>query len=165
MDLMRDTLAKYRDTLPEDRRVLYDRLHLVDVALKVVGIGSVGTLCIVALFLTVAGNPLFLAAEGGERIGAGTLCRRQRLQPSWPARRNGPAADAIGLGHVPGMGHRTEGPAVLHPPTARRETRRPCGDVRWRVAHAVRRDMRLGAGARPRKGRRTVDDQRLSRQE
>lgn len=62
-DLMRDTLANYRDTLPEDRRVLYDRLHLVDIALKVVGIGSVGTVCIIALFLTVAGGPFFLQVK------------------------------------------------------------------------------------------------------
>ena len=63
LDVMRDTLAKYRDTLPEDRRVLYDRLHLMDIALKVVGIGSVGTMCIIALFLTAAGGPFFLQVK------------------------------------------------------------------------------------------------------
>lgn len=53
----RATLATYRDTLPEDRRALFDRLELVDFAIKVVGIGSVGTLCMVLLFMTTAGRP------------------------------------------------------------------------------------------------------------
>jgi uncharacterized protein (DUF2252 family) len=60
MDLAANVLAKYRATLSEDRRVLFDRYHLVDVAVKVVGIGSVGTLCMVALMMSVAGHPFFL---------------------------------------------------------------------------------------------------------
>jgi hypothetical protein len=47
MDLMREVLVKYRATLTEDRRVLVDRYDLVDVAVKVVRIGSVGTFCMV----------------------------------------------------------------------------------------------------------------------
>jgi uncharacterized protein (DUF2252 family) len=35
--------ADYRATLPQDRRRLLERYHLVDVAQKVVGVGSVGT--------------------------------------------------------------------------------------------------------------------------
>ena len=60
LDEARAVLAAYRETLPEDRRVLFDRLHLVDYAIKVVGIGSVGTLCTVLLFLTTTGRPFFL---------------------------------------------------------------------------------------------------------
>jgi uncharacterized protein (DUF2252 family) len=37
-----------------------DRYELVDTAVKVVGIGSVGTLCMIALLISVAGTPLFL---------------------------------------------------------------------------------------------------------
>ena len=54
------SLGKYRETLAEDRRVLFDRYRLVDAAVKVVGIGSVGTLCMVALMMSVADTPLFL---------------------------------------------------------------------------------------------------------
>ena len=36
-------LADYRATLPDDRRRLLERFHLIDVAQKVVGVGSVGT--------------------------------------------------------------------------------------------------------------------------
>ena len=52
--------AHYRETLADDRRALFDRYRYVDSAAKVVGIGSVGTLCMVALFISVAGDPLFL---------------------------------------------------------------------------------------------------------
>src|SRR5262249_43080128 len=59
-DMIGKTLANYRETLAEDRRVLLDRYRLIDAAIKVVGIGSVGTLCMVALMMSVADNPLFL---------------------------------------------------------------------------------------------------------
>src|SRR5262249_60658498 len=61
--MLRDVLKKYRDTLPEDRRVLVDRYRLMDGAVKVVGIGSVGTLCMVALFKSIADRPFFLQVK------------------------------------------------------------------------------------------------------
>ncbi len=39
---MKQFLAHYRATLPDDRRPLLDRYHMVDSAVKVVGVGSVG---------------------------------------------------------------------------------------------------------------------------
>lgn len=60
VDVVRQAMLGYRETLVEDRRALFDRYELVDVAAKVVGIGSVGTLCLVGLFMSVAGRPLFL---------------------------------------------------------------------------------------------------------
>jgi hypothetical protein len=53
-------LAIYREALSEDRRDLLDRYRLVDGALKVVGIGSVGTLCIITLMMSANNDPLFL---------------------------------------------------------------------------------------------------------
>ncbi len=50
----------YRSTLRDDLRVLLDRYRLVDIAIKVVGVGSVGTRCVVALLMTDANEPLFL---------------------------------------------------------------------------------------------------------
>jgi hypothetical protein len=53
--------SAYRMSLPEDRRVLLDRYRLVDVACKVVGVGSVGLRCFVALLLgNDEDDPLFL---------------------------------------------------------------------------------------------------------
>jgi hypothetical protein len=60
LEMIRESFKKYRETLDEDRRVLLDRYQLVDAAIKVVGIGSVGTLCMVALMMSVAVSPLFL---------------------------------------------------------------------------------------------------------
>jgi uncharacterized protein (DUF2252 family) len=57
-------IADYRDTLPEDRRVLLDGYRFVDAALKVVGVGSVGTRAFVVLMLgRDSGDPLFLQAK------------------------------------------------------------------------------------------------------
>jgi uncharacterized protein (DUF2252 family) len=40
--------------------VILDRYHIVDIARKVVGVGSVGTRCAVALLMAGADDPLFL---------------------------------------------------------------------------------------------------------
>jgi len=51
----------YRASLQNDRRTLIDQYHLMDLALKVVGVGSVGTRCYIALFLgRDEDDPLFL---------------------------------------------------------------------------------------------------------
>ena len=51
---------RYRQSLPEERRIILDRYHIIDVARKVVGIGSVGTRCAVALLLAGKHDPLLL---------------------------------------------------------------------------------------------------------
>ncbi len=53
-------LKGYRDTLPDERRVLLDRYQFVDAAIKVVGVGSVGTRCWIVLLMSEQGDPLFL---------------------------------------------------------------------------------------------------------
>jgi uncharacterized protein (DUF2252 family) len=50
----------YRQTLRDDLHVLLDRYRLVDFAIKVVGVGSVGTRCFVALLMGGDNEPLFL---------------------------------------------------------------------------------------------------------
>ena len=49
--MLRDVILGYRRTLPADRQALLDQFRLVDIALKVVGVGSVGTRCWVMLLL------------------------------------------------------------------------------------------------------------------
>jgi len=56
----REGLEDYRLSLPDSVRVLFDRYRLEDWAVKVVGIGSVGTRCLVGLFFSAEGHPLFL---------------------------------------------------------------------------------------------------------
>jgi uncharacterized protein (DUF2252 family) len=55
-----DAVAGYRASLPEHTRVLFDRFGLSDLAIKVVGVGSVGTMCMVGLFMAADHDPLFL---------------------------------------------------------------------------------------------------------
>ncbi|RYU12909.1 DUF2252 domain-containing protein [Nocardioides iriomotensis] len=59
-----DFLKRYRRSLPPDRRFLLDRFELLDVARKVVGVGSVGTRCWVLLMRgRDEGDPLFLQVK------------------------------------------------------------------------------------------------------
>jgi uncharacterized protein (DUF2252 family) len=60
---LRRLLTDYRDTLEPERRVLLDRYQLVDMARKVVGVGSVGTRSWMLLLIDDDGHPLFLQAK------------------------------------------------------------------------------------------------------
>jgi uncharacterized protein (DUF2252 family) len=69
-DQLRGLLAGYRDSLADDRRHLFDRYEFVDMARKVVGVGSVGTRCWIVL---LAGrdehDPLLLQVkEAGQSV-------------------------------------------------------------------------------------------------
>jgi uncharacterized protein (DUF2252 family) len=66
LDLERDVrpfFANYRRTLSRDREALFDRFHVADVAYKVVGVGSVGTRCFIALFCGDQDDHLFLQVK------------------------------------------------------------------------------------------------------
>ncbi len=60
---VREAFEGYRATLAEDRRLLLDRYDLKDMAMKVVGIGSVGTRCAIMLLMGGADDPLFLQVK------------------------------------------------------------------------------------------------------
>lgn len=55
--------ASYRDSLAEHVRVLFDRFRFCDLAIKVVGVGSVGTRCAIALFMASDDDPIFLQVK------------------------------------------------------------------------------------------------------
>jgi uncharacterized protein (DUF2252 family) len=64
---LEEFFAKYTDTLQPDRRHLIDGYKLVDIARKVVGVGSVGTRCFIVLLLGRDENdPLFLQVKEAE---------------------------------------------------------------------------------------------------
>jgi uncharacterized protein (DUF2252 family) len=55
------SFAEYRSTLADNRKVLLDKYRIVDMALKVVGVGSVGTRCVIVLLeANDDSDPLFL---------------------------------------------------------------------------------------------------------
>jgi len=58
-----DAFSRYRETLPPSTRVLLDRFELKDMAIKVVGVGSVGTRCYVVLMMASEKDPLFLQVK------------------------------------------------------------------------------------------------------
>ncbi len=58
-----DALACYRSTLTSACQSLLDRYQLSDAAIKVVGIGSVGTRCWVLLLMAGEDDPLFLQVK------------------------------------------------------------------------------------------------------
>jgi uncharacterized protein (DUF2252 family) len=64
---LRPFFESYRDTLPPDREALFDRFHLTDGAYKVVGVGSVGTRCLIALFCGDQEDHLFLQVKEARR--------------------------------------------------------------------------------------------------
>ncbi|MEZ0113402.1 uncharacterized protein (DUF2252 family) [Catenulispora sp. EB89] len=66
-ETIRRVFTDYRSTLQEDRRALLERFRYVESALKVVGVGSVGTRCSMSLLLgETTATPLFLQVKEAE---------------------------------------------------------------------------------------------------
>jgi uncharacterized protein (DUF2252 family) len=63
LSTIKTVFLAFRETLSEDRRVLLDRYALMDVAMKIVGIGSVGTRCGIMLLLAGENDPLVLQVK------------------------------------------------------------------------------------------------------
>jgi uncharacterized protein (DUF2252 family) len=62
--MLRQVFTDYRATMPENRRAILERFRFVDFALKVVGVGSVGTRCFVVVLQGRDENdPLILQAK------------------------------------------------------------------------------------------------------
>ena len=59
----RDAIELYKTSLPPGFSFLLNRYELKDLVIKVVGVGSVGTACWVALFMTGDGDPLFIQVK------------------------------------------------------------------------------------------------------
>jgi len=64
---VKDAFDLYKTSLPPGFSHLLSRYELKDVVLKVVGVGSVGTACWVALLMTGDGDPLFIQAKEARR--------------------------------------------------------------------------------------------------
>ncbi len=67
-DVLQGLLRTYQRSLPSDRRHIVDQFRLVQVARKVVGVGSVGTRCWILLLLgRDHSDPLFLQAKEAQQ--------------------------------------------------------------------------------------------------
>ncbi|GIF66408.1 hypothetical protein Ais01nite_44430 [Asanoa ishikariensis] len=66
-ELLGSVVQSYQRSLPTDRRHLLGEFELVQVARKVVGVGSVGTRAWIVLLETSDGEPLFLQAKEAQK--------------------------------------------------------------------------------------------------
>jgi uncharacterized protein (DUF2252 family) len=88
-EVLRSLLRRYRRTLLPDRQVLLDRYEFVDMARKVVGVGSVGTRCwIVLLQGRDEDDPLFLQIKEAGTSAVAPFVPRS-LRPSHPPANEG----------------------------------------------------------------------------
>jgi uncharacterized protein (DUF2252 family) len=60
-------IEQYKKSLQADKQQLFERYRLEDSAIKVVGVGSVGTRCFLALLLADQDDPLFLQVKEARR--------------------------------------------------------------------------------------------------
>ena len=80
-DLIREVMGKYQRTLQSDRRHLLEYFTLVQLARKVVGVGSVGTRAWIALMEGVDGTePLFLQAKEAQPSVLAPHCGRSQYR-------------------------------------------------------------------------------------
>ena len=148
-DQLRGLLGGYRESLADDRRHLFDRYEFVDMARKVVGVGSVGTRCWIVL---MAGrdehDPLLLQVkEAGQSVLATTPADQEGRRVVVGQRLMQAVSDIfLGWQRVPGFDGRTrdfyvrqlrdwKGAAVVEEmePTGMRAYAALCG---WTLARA-----------------------------
>lgn len=80
-EIVRRVFTDYRATLQDDRKVLLDRFQFVESALKVVGVGSVGTRCAMALLLgRTVRQPLFLQVKEAEESVLAPYLKASRFE-------------------------------------------------------------------------------------
>ena len=161
---MLDALVVYRSALPVAYQSLLDRFELRDAAVKVVGVGSVGTYCFVLLFMAGENDPLFLQVKEARASVLEPVRGQERLSKQRAARRAGLPAAAAGKRHLPRMVGGAAA-AFLHPPIARHQDQRPPGDLRPDRDGPLRDLVRARAGAVTRAVGILGDAERLHGQE
>lgn len=88
-ELLRTVTSGYLASLTEDRRTLAGRFEILDFARKVVGVGSVGTRCFIALLMDDAGLPLLMQVKEAD---VSALAAVGAVVPV-PGRHAGPAGE------------------------------------------------------------------------
>ena len=120
-ELLRTVLGKYGRTLQSDRRHLLEQFTMVQVARKVVGVGSVGTRAWIVLMDAGDGDePLFLQAKEAQPSVLAEYCGRSQYSQPGRARRGRAAPDAGPERHLPRLDPRRRpgrgGPRLLRAP-------------------------------------------------
>ena len=95
-EVLHKMLHSYRRSLHGDHRHLLGGFHFVEAALKVVGVGSVGTRAWVVLMVgNDARRPVVPAGQGGAALGAGAVPGQGPARQPRPAGRGRSTADAV----------------------------------------------------------------------
>ena len=105
--VIREQFRAYRATLQDDRRHLLERFEIVDMARKVVGVGSVGTRAFIVLLQgRDAQRPAVPAGQGGDGLGAGGTPAQEPVPAARRAGGAGAADDAGRQRHLPRLDQR-----------------------------------------------------------
>ena len=164
-DAVEEQFGAYKATLSDNRRQLLDRFTIVDMARKVVGVGSVGTRAFMVLLQgRDSGDPLFLQVKEATSLRPRGPPAQEPLQHLRPAGGGRSAVDAGRVRHLPGLDHRGPSqPVLLLAPATRHEgLRAGRGHVAVRD-DVLRPDVRLDPCARPRPIRRPHRHRRIPR--
>ena len=155
----------YRATLQSDRRHLLERFELVDMARKVVGVGSVGTRAFIVLLQgRDQQDPLFLQVKEATPSVLEDHLPKSRHQPGARVvhgQRMMQAASDIFLGWTKGA---QEGRFLYWRQLRDMKGSADVEALRPARSHVVRPSMRVDAGSCPRALGRPGRDRRLSRQ-
>ena len=145
---VREAFERYRATLAEDKRLLLDRYEFKDIAMKVVGVGSVGTRCAIMLMMGGADDPLFLQVKEA-RASVLEPYAGQSIYPNHGQRvvmgqRLMQSASDIFLGWT-----ETDKGTLLYPANARHESQAAGRAVQSIRDESIRRTLRLGRWRAP----------------
>ena len=141
-------IDQYRETLPHDRKQLLLKYHVIDMAHKVVGVGSVGLLAFVILMQGRDPDDLLVLQAKQAVHSVLEPFTSPALFPMRGAGRRRPAAHAGGIRHLPRLGARWCRARLLHPAAARHEVLARSDDVRREPAARLRTAVRADAGTR-----------------
>ena len=154
-----EVFSRYRESLPDDRRVLLDRYAVKDKAIKVVGVGQRRHRLQRRAPDGGREDPLFLQVKEARpsvlEAHAGTSVYANQGQRVVKGHRLMQSASDIFLGWT----QRQQRPALLRPPAPGHEAQVPRREVQAGQDDHFRRLVRGHAGARPRPLRRTGRDQ------
>ncbi|AFV23864.1 hypothetical protein Mpsy_1657 [Methanolobus psychrophilus R15] len=83
-DFVEDAWSQYLESLPDERRFLLLRFHILDSALRVGGVGSVGTRCFIALLQGGAEDEFLMLQlkEAGRSVLEDYVPKRLHVQPA-----------------------------------------------------------------------------------
>ena len=150
--VVEDQFRAYQSSLSADRRLLLERFSIVDMARKVVGVGSVGTRAwMVLLRGPRQRRPAVPAGQGGHPVGPGGPSAEEPFPHPGTAGGGGATADAGRLRHLPGLDQGGAGrPLLLLAPAARHEGVRGGRDHDTVRDDVLRPDVRVDARPRAR---------------